>query len=59
MRYEFYSFVSKSFVALSVSTVRSVQYVFSVLSTLYCKPWSSRSISSLMNFIFVTFFVLE
>ena len=48
--------MSKSFVGFSVSTVRSVQYVFNGLSILYCKPWFSEYISSLVNLIFVAYF---
>ena len=58
LRFEFYGFVSRSFMALSVSTRRLVQYVFSGLSILYCMTWFSRSISSFVNLIFVRFFVL-
>jgi len=44
--------------ALSVSTVRLVQYVFNGLSILCCKPWFCRSVSSLVNLIIVRIFVL-
>jgi len=44
--------------ALSVSTMRLVQYVFKCLSILCCEPWFSRPISSLVNLIFVRFTVL-
>ena len=44
--------------ALSASTRRLVQYVFSGLSILYCMPWFSRSISSSVNLMFVRFFVI-
>jgi len=58
MQYQFCIFVSRSFMALWVSTRRLVQHVFSGLYILYYMPWFNRSISSLVILVFVKFFVL-
>ena len=44
--------------ALSVSTMRLVLFVFNGRSILCCMPWFSRAISSLVNLIFLKFTVL-